>query len=69
MKSVDLSILELMFVAATRGIAGVGIGLLVADHLGARDRRNLGIALLGIGLVTTVPIAARVFGERRLLAD
>lgn len=71
MKNVDLSILELMFVAATRGIAGAGIGLLVSDHLTSRERRAVGWTLLAIGALTTVPIAATLLGRTRrpLLAD
>jgi hypothetical protein len=59
----ELSILELMFIAATRGMAGVGIGLLVGDHLEPRERRTVGWTLLGIGILTTVPIAARLLGR------
>jgi glucan phosphorylase len=71
MKTFDLSIPEVMFIAATRGLGGAGIGLLVGDHLNSQQRRAVGWTLLGIGLLTTVPIAASLISRsgRKLLAD
>jgi len=60
-----LSIPELAFVAATRGMAGVGIGLLVADLLRAETRKAVGWTLLTVGVITTVPIAVEIFTHRR----
>lgn len=54
---------ELAFVAGTRGLAGVGIGLLVASHLSESQRRSLGWTLIAIGLATTLPIAATVISR------
>jgi hypothetical protein len=64
MKTFDVALPELAFVAATRAIAGVGIGLLVADLFTRDRRRALGWTLLAIGALTTVPIALTVFGRR-----
>jgi len=64
MKTFDVALPELFFVAATRGIAGVGIGLLLADQLRPASRRPLGWTLLGIGALTTVPIAATLLTRR-----
>jgi hypothetical protein len=64
MKTYDVALPELFFVAATRGIAGVGIGLLLADQLKPASRRPIGWALLGIGALTTVPIAATLLSRR-----
>jgi hypothetical protein len=66
MRTLELRLPELAFVAATRGIAGVGIGLLISEHLKPDTRKTVGWTLLGIGALTTVPIAAIVFGQRRL---
>ena len=61
MKTFDVSVPELGFVAATRAIAGVGVGLLLADCFRAVDaRRTIGWTLLAIGALTTVPIAFTV---------
>lgn len=61
MRTFDVSVPELGFVAATRAIAGVGIGLLLADSFKEADtRRATGWTLLGIGALTTIPIALTV---------
>jgi hypothetical protein len=62
-RTLDLSIAELAFVAATRGAAGAGIGLLLAGLLKPEARRAVGWTLLAIGLLTTIPIAVGVFSR------
>jgi hypothetical protein len=73
MRHVDLPLHELAFVAGTRGLAGAGIGLLVADFMKPETRRTVGWTLLALGAITTVPIAVslirQVRSEPRLLAD
>ncbi len=71
MKTVDVSIPEVAFVAVTRGMAGAGLGLLLSNYLAPSVRRALGWTLLGFGAVTTIPIALMVFSRTRtpLLAD
>ncbi|MEP7067589.1 MAG: hypothetical protein ABI789_00050 [Usitatibacter sp.] len=63
---VDLPLHELAFVAATRGMAGAGIGLLLADFIEPERRRNVGWTLLAIGALTTVPIAVSLLVRGRL---
>ena len=66
MKTFHVSIPELGFVAATRGIAGAGVGLLLADCIRSTDtRRAIGWTLLAIGALTTIPIAYTVVGRRK----
>ncbi len=71
MRTLDLSLPELAFIAATRGMAGVGIGLLLADHVRPEARKPVALTLLAIGALTTLPIAATVIGrsQPRLIAD
>jgi hypothetical protein len=57
---VPLKTYELLLIASTRVLLGVGIGLLVADELRSQTRNNLGRTLLGIGLLSTLPLAADV---------
>ena len=65
MKTFEVSVPELGFVAVTRGIAGAGIGLLLADCFKDADtRRAIGLTLLGIGALTTIPIAVTVISRR-----
>ena len=60
-----VSIPELAFIAGTRGVGGVGIGLLLAGCLRAEHRKGIGLALLAIGVLTTAPIAREVYVRRR----
>lgn len=64
MRNFEISFPELAFVAATRGMAGAGIGLLVGEQLPPQIRRTLGWTLLAVGALSTVPIAFEVFGRR-----
>lgn len=57
MRNLNVSLPEIAFVAATRGVGGVGIGLLASNYLKAADRKKVGLALLAIGILTTIPIA------------
>ena len=66
MKTFELSLPELAFVAGTRGMTGAGIGLLLADCIKTVERRKaVGWTLLAIGALTTVPIALTVASRRR----
>lgn len=55
-----VSLPELFLVAATRGMLGLGAGLLLADHVGRDRRKVIGAALVGIGALSTIPLALRV---------
>lgn len=57
MKKTTLSRPTLAAIAVTRGLLGFGAGLLAARRLPRARRRRLGWALVGIGAVSTVPLA------------
>jgi hypothetical protein len=59
-----VTIPELAMVAATRGMLGAGIGLLAAPKLNDRERRAVGLTLLLVGIVTTIPLALEVLRPR-----
>lgn len=65
MRETHLTIPEMALVAGTRAALGVGVGLLLADRLRPDERRAVGWTLLGIGVVTTFPLLALVFGKSR----
>lgn len=65
MRQITVPLHELAFVAATRGLAGAGIGLLLSEHLPPAARRAVGWTLLAIGVATTVPIAVSIFRHDR----
>ena len=48
---------KVFFIAATRAMLGVGVGLLSAARLQKRKRRRVGLTLLTIGALTTLPAA------------
>ena len=64
MKAFELSFPEFAFIAATRGMAGAGIGLLVSNHLDVETRKAVGWTLFAIGALTTLPIALMLFARR-----
>ena len=64
MRSTELTLPELALVAATRGMLGAGVGLLVADKLTPETRRAVGRTLFLIGLVSSLPLALLVLGRR-----
>jgi hypothetical protein len=62
---VSLSIPELILISATRGMLGVGIGLLLSNRLPAEQRKAVGGTLFAVGLFTTIPLGFEVFGGGR----
>lgn len=68
MRETHLTLPELGLVAATRGMLGFGLGLLLADRLAPDQRRAIGWTLVAIGVLTTFPLAADVLGKSSPLA-
>ncbi len=69
MKRASLTIPEIGLIAATRAVGGAGLALLLGDRLKPEQRRAVGWTLLAIGIVTTIPLVANVFGKLRAPAD
>jgi hypothetical protein len=65
MRETHLTLPEVGLIAATRGAAGIGLGLLLAGRLSGEQRKALGWGLLLFGLLTTVPLVAEVLGKSR----
>ena len=64
MQTREITIPELGLIASTRGMLGAGIGLLVAERLNDSQRRAVGWTLIAVGVLTTIPIAAHLFGKK-----
>lgn len=64
MKTYNIALPEMAIVAATRGMAGAGAGLLLSGYMRPETRRTLGWTLLAIGALSTIPIAMALFGRR-----
>ncbi len=54
---------DLALIAGTRIALGAGIGLLLADKLNKDHRKGAGWALLGIGVLTTIPLVMKVLAK------
>ncbi|MGZ5094241.1 MAG: hypothetical protein ACXWIP_23760 [Burkholderiales bacterium] len=65
MKKAELTLPQLALLTGTRGIAGAGIALLVADKLTREQRKAIGWTLFLIGAISTIPLAIEVFGQNR----
>ena len=69
MKHAALTIPEIGLIAATRAAGGAGLALLLGDRLKPEQRRAVGWTLLAIGIITTIPLAADVFGKLHAVSD
>jgi len=65
MRTYEVTVPEVALVALTRGMGGAGIGLLAAGTMDAHKRRILGVALLAVGVLSTVPLVLEIFAKRR----
>jgi hypothetical protein len=63
MKRIDLSIPQFAFVVATRAALGAGIGLLLSRRLPRKRLKTIGLTLLAIGALTTVPAVITIRGS------
>jgi len=57
---------ELALIGGTRGMIGLGAGLLISEYLGFDRRRLVGWSLLVIGALSTIPIALRLRRGKQL---
>jgi hypothetical protein len=62
-KRITLGLPEIGLIAMTRGALGGGIGLLLSNGLEKNERRSAGLALLAVGVLTTIPILLRLRNE------
>jgi hypothetical protein len=63
MKQVPLTIPEIGLIAGTRAAGGAGLALLLSNRMNPEQRRAIGWTLLAVGVITTVPLVAQVFGK------
>ncbi|MBX3155060.1 MAG: hypothetical protein KF773_03595 [Deltaproteobacteria bacterium] len=68
MREHRITTLELVALGATRGLIGLGAGLLIADRISRRRRRPTAGALLAGGALSTIPIMLLVLRRTRRAA-
>ena len=64
-----VTIPEVMLIAGTRVALGIGLGLLISDRLNEDQRKAAGWALLGVGVMTTIPIVRGLLAKPPLHGD
>jgi len=65
MVETKLTIPDIILIAGTRVILGVGIGFLISSRLNNDQRKAAGLALAVVGGLTTIPLALGVIGRQR----
>jgi len=66
MNRYSVTLPEVALVAVTRGMGGAGIGLLTASAMRPTTRRALGIALLAVGVLSTIPLILDILAKPSL---
>ena len=64
MKERGLTIPEIALIGGTRVALGAGIGLLISDRLNEDERNGAGWALLGIGVLSSIPLIIGILSKR-----
>ena len=63
MKQRTITLPEIILIAGTRVALGIGVGFLIADKFKRDQRRGAGWALLGVGIITSIPLALGIIGK------
>ena len=65
-RETTISLPKLGMIAGTRGMLGAGIGILVADRVKAERRKAVGLTLITVGVLSTIPLARAVMRGRHM---
>ncbi len=65
MREIQVTVPELALLVGTRAALGAGLGLLLAGRLTGNVRKAVGLTLLMVGALTTVPLAFEMLGKAR----
>ena len=58
-----LTIPDIMLIGGTRVVLGTGLGLLLAARFTDDQRKAVGLSLLLVGALTTIPLVINVLGK------
>ena len=65
MKTIELTLPEVVLIGGTRGALGAGLALLLGNKLRSGHRKALGWTLFLVGAVSTIPLAIDVLSKRK----
>ena len=65
MREVPLTIPEIGMINSTRFIIGTGAGMLLAGKMDRSARTAVGVALIAVGTLISIPVAMAFFGKLR----
>lgn len=68
MREVRLLLPELALISVTRGLLGLGAGLLLSRKISRDRRKTVGVALAAIGALSTIPLGLRVLRKAQVLS-
>lgn len=60
MRTRTVTLPQLALIGGTRVALGAGLGLLLGDRLAPSERRAVGLTLLAVGAISTIPLAVDV---------
>jgi hypothetical protein len=69
MRKTSLSFPFLALIALTRGLLGVGVGLLLSRRIPEKRRLPVGATLASVGALSTIPIAFTIFRNKVKAGD
>ena len=65
MREIPLGLAEIGMINSTRFIIGTGVGLLLAGKLHNQARTPVGLTLIAVGTLVSIPVAMTFFGKLR----
>ena len=64
----NIPIPEVAIIGATRGMLGMGLGLLLASRFSREKRKKVGLPLVLVGVLSTIPLAMDVWKRAKQAA-
>lgn len=65
MKERTVTMPQIGMIAVTRTLLGAGVGMLIADKIGKENSKRIGIPLMALGAISTIPLVMSVLHENK----
>ena len=62
----NITLPEMILWTGTRVALGAGIGMLISRRLSKDAMKAAGVALMAVGIFTTIPLAISILGKKNL---